>query len=492
MFYQLDLLRSSNMWQNRFVAGVSALTLGAKLCAAEPAITNDLSKVEVGRSTLLERRETGPKSSSTPASDVLDQLSARFGLVVIPEVPLDFALKISFPKNATLKESIQLLAEKLAPLGLSLVHNQRALFLVTRAEALTRAIPVQSTREPTEVIPTALLLTEVVPLRSIKASELPAALTPLLPPNSVISPSESGSSIIITASGSEVKRMLSIVQALEQTRSSHLTIHVEQIRFADAKSLAREINDLFGQKSATQSHQEELIGNFSPFPAVESRAGVISASAESGSPSNSSTSVLAVADEQSNALIVRANPEFLPTLQSLLRALDKNMVGVTLLQIFSLRNSEPSEMADCLMALFEKGDNSDDSVQLVRVAGSDNISSTSRRQREAQRVLAVPDTRTSSLIVRASEALMPNIRKVIEELDNSPSRKQRVLVYNLASADPQRIANSLNDLFGTALNNRGFAQEQLSALDRRAQQTFSSVGNFSGFGNQSAQGRNRR
>ena len=53
------------------------------------------------------------------------------------------------------------------------------------------------------------------------------------------------------------------------------------------------------------------------------------------------------------------------------------------------------------------------------------------------RVLAVPDPRTSSIIITASKTLMPQIADMIAELDSDKGRKEVVGYFDLQNADPR-------------------------------------------------------
>ena len=63
------------------------------------------------------------------------------------------------------------------------------------------------------------------------------------------------------------------------------------------------------------------------------------------------------------------------------------------------------------------------------------------------RVLAVPDPRTSAIIVMASKTMMPQIEDMIKELDSDKGRKEVVGFFDLQNADPQDVYNNLQDLF---------------------------------------------
>jgi hypothetical protein len=71
----------------------------------------------------------------------------------------------------------------------------------------------------------------------------------------------------------------------------------------------------------------------------------------------------------------------------------------------------------------------------------------SDRMKKMGRVLAVPDPRTSAIIVMASKMLMPQIADMITELDSDKGRKEVVGYFDLQNADPQDVYNNLQDLF---------------------------------------------
>ena len=68
--------------------------------------------------------------------------------------------------------------------------------------------------------------------------------------------------------------------------------------------------------------------------------------------------------------------------------------------------------------------------------GATATANSSERMKKMGRVLAVPDPRTSSLIVMASKTLMPQIADMIAELDSDKGRKEVVGFYDLQNADP--------------------------------------------------------
>jgi len=109
-----------------------------------------------------------------------------------------------------------------------------------------------------------------------------------------------------------------------------------------------------------------------------------------------------------------------------------------------------------------------------RSGGSSTAANNSDRAKKMGRVLAVPDPRTSSILVTASKTLMPQIADMIAELDSDKGRKEVVGFYDLQNADPHDVQIALQDLFNRNTrmnnNNQNTMLGQNNPLSRRVQQ----------------------
>jgi type II secretory pathway component GspD/PulD (secretin) len=108
--------------------------------------------------------------------------------------------------------------------------------------------------------------------------------------------------------------------------------------------------------------------------------------------------------------------------------------------------------------------------------GSNNQNS---RIKKRARVVAVPDPRTSSLVVTSSRDLMDQIESVVVELDSNPARQQKVHIYKFDNADPQQAMQVLQDMFQksgaqTSRNNQNSVLQQRSGQQSSSQGTSSS------------------
>lgn len=195
--------------------------------------------------------------------------------------------------------------------------------------------------------------------------------------------------------------------------------------------------------------------------------------------------VVATADERSNSLVVSAPDDLMPTIEALVNSIDTNVEDVTEIRVFRLKFADPQETSDLLASLFP-----DPSSQNSRGGGGgfggffrgggfggDNqaaASTSSDRLKKQSKVIAVPDKRTSSVVVTAARDTMEQIAKMITQLDNDPARKQKVFVYEVQNTDPTTVQQTLEDLFSgqttSSSRSRTTTGQAGSQLNTRAQQ----------------------
>ena len=102
-------------------------------------------------------------------------------------------------------------------------------------------------------------------------------------------------------------------------------------------------------------------------------------------------------------------------------------------------------------------------------AGSGGANNQNQRIKKRNRVIAVADQRTTSIIVSASRDLMDQIEAVVKQLDESKQGKQGVYVFELHHATPAEVLPPLQDSFGgNNQNNRTTSTTQNDPLQSRS------------------------
>ena len=180
--------------------------------------------------------------------------------------------------------------------------------------------------------------------------------------------------------------------------------------------------------------------------------------------STPTTRVSVTSDDHSNSLIVSAPEDLMALVEEVVKQVDVAVQDVTMVKVFKLKNADAGEMADLLTNLFpdDTNPNGASSQQFQfpfggfgqrggaagrgGTAGRGTSAASSDRMQKLGRVVAVPDRRTASIVVSASNVLMPEIEKMIKDLDLNPAKKMKVFAVNLENADPQDVMQILQDL----------------------------------------------
>lgn len=449
-----------------------------------------------------------------PLEMVLDYLSDAAGFIIVLETEVKG--KVDAWSNAPLgkQDAVDLLNTVLAKNGYAAIRNGRTLRIISREDAKTKDIPVKSGNDPEEITKSEEMVTQVIPVRHANAAQLIQNLQPLLPSyaRDSFSANESGNSLLLTATKTDVRRVVEIVKALDDSISATSGLKVFPLKYADAKALATAVKELFTQQS-TQQGQGGRGGFNQTFGGGPGGFGGFSGGGQGGfggfggqggggrgnrnTAAAANIKVNAVADEESNSLIVSAPEDVMPSIEKLVAELDVTSTDITELRVFRLFNADPMEMATLFSELFpdetRSGNNQNQGgFQFGGFRGGgfgggggnrNGAQAASDRMKKKGRVGAVADQRTSSIIVSAASELMPQIEEMIKQLDQ-PAKKQKVFVYSLENADVGQVEQILRDMFdrsGTSSSRN--SQNQGSALQNRSQNNQQGSTTSGGVGN---------
>lgn len=455
-----------------------------------------------------------------PLDLVLNYLSEAAGFIVNKQTEIEGTIEVSSKQPVSKDEAIDLISSALNKKGYAITRNGRILTISAIQSAKTADTPVVINDDPKAVEKSDEVQTQVIPVHYAAAAQLVTNLQVLLPTSASLSANESANTLILVATRTDIKRMLTIVHALDASMASGSSVKVKPLRYANAKDTATLITQLFSPQNAGQTSQANMGNNGFNF----NFGGAANGNGPAGSPgalppgapqqpeprqNSVMRRVVAVADERSNSVVIRAPSDLLRSIDDIVNKIDQQVSDPNELRVFRLVNAVPSELADELAHLFsaETGLTNQENYVAnnnlpVFLRGRANPSTQTEADQHARKfgnVLAVSDPRTSSLIVTAPKALMPQIANTVATLDADRGKKEIVSVFNLRNADPQDIYQNLQDLFnrGTAHlennnNQSGFlgrnnplTQRQLGNQQSSAVSSGSAIGaNPSRFGEQ--------
>ena len=207
-----------------------------------------------------------------------------------------------------------------------------------------------------------------------------------------------------------------------------------------------------------------------------------------------STQTTMTADEAGNSIVITDTQANIHKVAEIVHAIDMSAEDFTVLKVFKLNNADPTETADMLTSLFPDDTRTGTGNAQSPFAGgggfrrffgggfggggggfgggqggaNNSANSQSARIKKRNRVIAVADQRTASVVVSANRDLMDQIADVIGELDGD-ARKQIVTVIPAPHTDPDDLRQVMQDIFSQnagANNNRN--QNQSGALQQRS------------------------
>ena len=219
------------------------------------------------------------------------------------------------------------------------------------------------------------------------------------------------------------------------------------------------------------------------------------------------------ANEAGNAIVMTDTQANIHKVSQIIHDIDMGAEEFTELRVFPLHNADPTTTADLLTQLFaddtsrqgNQGGFSNPFAGGGRFArfaalagqnrGNQGSSNNAQNQRikKRNRVVAVADERTASVVVSATRDLMEQIEDVVDRLDGNAKGKKSVHVFAIQHADPAEALPVLTEMFGknTTQNSRNTAA-QSSALTTRGSSQNNPQTSSTTSGNRTSMGQNNR
>jgi general secretion pathway protein D len=428
-------------------------------------------------------------------TDVLNYLSEAAGFVIIQEAPVSGTVNVVSRQPISAEEAVDLLNAVLIEKGYVAIRNGRILKIVNRKDAQRRELPVATGSDPSQIPRKDEMVTQILPLRHGEAAKLVENLRPLLADSSTISANEGSNSILLTDTQTNIRRIAEIIQAIDTSVGSISTIKVYALHYASATQLATVITQLYTSNTASTNQRNRGRGGFGGFgfggPGGGPPGGGSSDSSAQSEARQAASRVVAVADDQSNSLIVCAPDNEIPVIEDIVRQIDTSINDVTDTRIFRLQHADASETAEIINTLYSdtststnnnQGRNRNNQNRNGRGGGfggpfgnpfgqqqnGNNNSQQSERALLQSKVVAVGDPRTNSLLVIAGRDTMADIAEMVGRLDSTDARKQHVYVHSLEHADAETVANVLRGMLGDQTATNAASQSGSGRLTERS------------------------
>jgi len=160
------------------------------------------------------------------------------------------------------------------------------------------------------------------------------------------------------------------------------------------------------------------------------------------------------ANASSNALILTDTAANIRRIVEIVRALDTYMATVAEVKVFQLEYASATDAARLINEIFKEEEPTSQQPEgsrfrrMMMFRGRERTEPQTQEGGRSQKVTAVADERTNTLVVSAPPDMLEVVESVIRELEANPAEEQAVFIYRLKNAQADVLEEVLNNLFG--------------------------------------------
>ncbi len=351
-------------------------------------------------------------------------------------------------RNVTLDEVVEKIKTVLAQYNLTLIHTDNTLLITTFEKATVMKVPVRNIPpEPEQVEQTDEIQTYIVRLENANATEQVNLLKPLLNKQANIFSDAATNLLVITDVASNIRRIVEILQFVDEGEQHPLQIAIIPLNHATASSLAQTLTQVFEQSE--QRDNEGKIGSRKR----DGDAAQAKESIEQGGDFEMLEGIVKVyPDENSNSLVVKASETNLVFIREIIRKLDIAPNLKADIRIFRLKYGVAENVASTLEEVITGEENTgsrrrQDPWDRAKLSAY-------RRERgladDSQGIVGTVhishDDRINVVVVSSDPRNFPLIEKIINELDQEQTQEE-IKLYFLKFATADTLSTNLQDLF---------------------------------------------
>ena len=297
---------------------------------------------------------------NVPLDMVLNYLSDAAGFIIIMDTQVHGNVSVISSHAMTRDEAVDLLNSVLNQNGYAAIRNGRTLTIVDKNDAKTRDIPVNTYNgDPASVPKNDEIVTEIIPVRYVDASQLVSDLSSFVSPQATIVANQAGNSIVITDTQENIRHVIEIVAAIDSSAAGETEIRVFPLKYANPTDVATELGQVFPSSGSGSQTPIRFGGGGGGFggggPGGFFRA-MMAANAGGGNSDNNraqkQSQVTAVADSRTQAVIVTASKDLMEQIAGMMEQLDVPSQRDQKVHVVHIDNADSQELLQVLQSTF--------------------------------------------------------------------------------------------------------------------------------------------
>lgn len=325
---------------------------------------------------------------------VLSYLSEAAGFVINIKPGTSVRGKVDVWSNdpLTREEAVNLLDTVLNQNSLAAIRNDRTLTIVNRDEAKTQNVQVFQGSDPDRIPISDKIVTQIMPVRFVEASQLLKDLQPLVSMNSTMTANEAGNSIVMTDTQANIHKVAEVIHAIDMGAEEFTEVRLFHLENSDPTEIADEITSLFPDDTRQGNNQSGASNPFfsrfgggrfggfgGGFGGGAGGGGANAAANAQNQRIKKRNRVIAVADQRTTSVIVSASRDLMEQIEVVVKQLDENKQGKQGVYVFELHHATPAEVLSPLQDSFG-GNNAQNSRSTTTATQNDPLQSRSTTQ----------------------------------------------------------------------------------------------------------------
>jgi general secretion pathway protein D len=303
---------------------------------------------------------------NAPIDLVLEHLSKAAGFII----QLDSSVRGSVSvigQGLTREEAIDLLNSELNKSGYAAIRRgTRTLRIMDKNTVKSSGSPVRISNDPETIPDNDEMVTQIIPIRFVEASQLVSDISPFVSSQATIIANQAGNSIIITDTQANIRHLVEIIKAIDSSAEDVTEVKVFRLQHADPTEMATLLSGLFPDQTTAQSPIRfgrggrggggggggfggfggRGGGGFGPFAAAFGGG-----NASTGNPQTDRikkrNQVLAVADARTKSVVVTATRDLMEQITEMVDQLDQPG-KMQRMEVIRINNADPSEVLSVL------------------------------------------------------------------------------------------------------------------------------------------------
>jgi type II secretory pathway component GspD/PulD (secretin) len=295
-----------------------------------------------------------------PLDQVLEYLSDAAGFIIVKEAHPRGNVEMFSATPLTKDEAVDLLNTVLNRNGYAAIRKGRTLTIINKDEAKTRGIPVRSGSDPKNIPDTDEIVTQIIPVRFVEVGQLIKDLQPLVSSQTAMTANESGNSIVITDTQSNIRRVAEVINAIDSGAEDVTVVKVFHLQHSNPTETSELLTSLFPDDSRSGSSQTPVtFGGFRRFFGGFGGGGPLGGGASQSSGNQNQrikkrNRIVAVPDERTASVVVTATRDLMDQIEAVVAELDADASNIRTVSVFPLQNTDPQQAMSVLQDIFEK------------------------------------------------------------------------------------------------------------------------------------------